>query len=54
MGTIVLIVLAGPLTAAAVDIQSSLASTPAFSWISAGVIALLIIAAMAAAALGLE
>lgn len=54
MGAFVLIVIAGPLIAAAVDIQSSLASTPAFSWFTGGVIALLIVAAIVAAALGLE
>jgi hypothetical protein len=54
LGAFVLIVIAGPLAAAAVDIQSSLASGPGFSWFSAGVMALLIVAAIVAAALGLE
>lgn len=54
LGAFVLIVLARPLAAAAVDIQSSLASTPAFSWFSGGVIAVLMMAAIAAAVLGLE
>jgi hypothetical protein len=54
LGAIVLIVIAGPLAAAATEIQSSLASTPMFSWFSAAVIALLIVAAIAAAALGLD
>lgn len=54
LGVFVLIVIAGPLAAAAIDIQASLASTPAFSWFSGGVIALLIVGAVAAAALGLE
>jgi hypothetical protein len=50
----VLIIIAGPLIAAAVDIQSSLASTSAFSWFSGGVIALLIVATVVAAALGMD
>ncbi|WP_204366201.1 hypothetical protein [Halosimplex carlsbadense] len=54
LGVFVLIVIAGPLANAAIDIQSSLASTPAFSWLSAGVIAILIVAAIIAAALGEE
>ncbi len=54
MGVFVLFVLAGPLITVAFDIQSSLASSPAFSWLSGGVIALLIIATIVAAALGLE
>lgn len=54
LGAFILIVIAGPLIAVGVDIQTSLASTPAFSGLTAGVIALLIIAAFAAAALGLE
>lgn len=54
LGVFVLIVIAGPLIAVGVDIQSALASTPAFSWFTGGVIALLIVAAIAAAVLGLE
>jgi len=50
----VTLVLAGPLATIAVDIQSSLATTSAFSWVTAGIIALLIVGAMAAKALGLE
>lgn len=53
-GFIILIVIAPALITAAVDIQSSLASTPAFTWFSASVIAILIVAALVAAALGLE
>lgn len=54
LGAFVLIVIAGPLVAVGVDIQSELASTSAFSWFSGGVIAILIVAAMVAAALGLD
>lgn len=54
IGLFVLFVIAGPLIAVGVNIQSALESTPAFSEFAAGVIALLIVAAMAAAALGLE
>lgn len=54
VGVFVLVVIAGPLAGAAFDIQSSLASTPAFSWFSAGVIAILIVAAVVVAALGFE
>ena len=54
VGVFVLMVIAGPLIAAAVDIQSSLASTPAFTMLSGGVIAILIVAAIVAAALGVE
>jgi hypothetical protein len=54
LGAFVVIVLAGPLATAAVDIQSSLATTPAFTWFSATVIALLIVATIVAAALGTE
>lgn len=53
-GAFVLIVIAGPLAAAAINLQASLASTPTFSWFSGGVIALLIVAAVAAALLGLD
>lgn len=54
LGVFVLIVIAGPLIAVGVDIQSALASTEAFSWFTGGVIALLIVAAIVAAILGLE
>jgi uncharacterized membrane protein YdcZ (DUF606 family) len=54
LGMFVLIVIAGPLITAAVDMQSSLASTPAFSWFSGGVIAILFVAAVVAAVLGIE
>ena len=53
-GAFVLIIVARPLAGAAVNIQSALASTPAFSWVSGGVVALLIVATIAAAVLGLE
>jgi len=48
----IILVLAVPLATAAVDISSSLAATPTFTWFSATVIALLIMAVMVAAALG--
>jgi len=54
LGVFVVVVITGPLVGAAVDIQSSLASTPAFSWFTAGVIALLFVATIIAAALGLD
>lgn len=54
LGTIVLVVIASPLAAVALDIQESFASTPAFSWFWAWVIALLIVAAVVAAVLGLD
>ena len=54
MGVIVLLIIAGPLAAADVDIAVSLASTPILSWFSAVVITLLIVAAIVAAALGWE
>ncbi|WP_152419890.1 hypothetical protein [Natrialba hulunbeirensis] len=54
LGAFVLIVLAGPLATIAIDLQSAFASAPGFSWLSATVIALLIVAAMVAAALGIE
>lgn len=53
-GIFVLILIAKPLTVAAADIQTSLAATPAFSWLSASVIALLIVATIVAAAVGVE
>lgn len=49
LGGFVLVLIAGPLAAAAVDIQEGLASTPAFSPLTAAVLALLIIAAIVAA-----
>lgn len=52
LGVFVLIIIAGPLLAVGTDIQSALASTQAFSWFSAGVMALLIVAAVVAAVLG--
>ena len=54
VGAFVLVIISGPLVAAAIDIHTSLASTPAFSSLSGGVIALLIVAAVVAAALGME
>jgi len=54
LGVFVALVLAAPLATIAVDIQSSLAATSAFSWVTAGIIALLTVGAMAAKALGLE
>ncbi|GAA0539997.1 hypothetical protein ABNG02_15480 [Halorubrum ejinorense] len=49
-----LLILAGPLLVVAVDIQSALASTPAFTGVSAAIIAILLVTAIAAAALGLD
>lgn len=54
LGGGVLLILAGPLVVVAVDIQSALASTPAFTGLSAGLIAILLVLAIAAAALGLD
>ncbi|MDS0284443.1 hypothetical protein [Haloarcula onubensis] len=48
-GAVVAIVFAVPLSTAAVDIQSSLAAVPGFSWLTAAVVALLLVAAMVAA-----
>lgn len=53
IGVIVVIIIAPALVAAAVDIQSSLSGTPAFTWFSAAVVAILIVAAIVAAVLGL-
>lgn len=49
LGGFVLVIIARPLAAAAVDIQEGLASTSAFSELAASVLALLIIAAIVAA-----
>jgi hypothetical protein len=54
LGVLALILVAGPLATTAVDIQSSLAATPAFSWVSAGAIALLFVAIIVAGLLGVE
>lgn len=54
LGAFVVVVLAKPMSTVAVDIQASLATTPVFTWFSATVIALLIVAAVVAAALGLD
>lgn len=54
LGGGVLLILAGPLLVVAVDIQSALASTPAFTGVSAAIIAILLVTAIAAAALGLD
>jgi len=51
LGAFVVAGLAGPLATAAVDIQSSLAAVPGFSWLTATAVALLIVAAMVAAVL---
>ena len=50
-GALVIAGLAGPLATAAVDIQSSLAAMPGFSWLTATAVALLIVAAMVATVL---
>lgn len=49
IGGFVLFLIARPLAAAAVDIQEGLASTSAFSQLTAGVVAFFIIAAIVAA-----
>lgn len=49
LGGFVLIIITGPLATAAVDIQQGLASTPAFSPLTAAVLAVLIIAVIVAA-----
>lgn len=54
VGVFILAVIAIPLLAAMADFQNSLASTPAFSWFSAGVIAVLLMAAIVAGILGLD
>jgi hypothetical protein len=51
LGAVVVTGLAGPLATAAVDIQSSLVAVTGFSWLTATVVALLIVAAMVAAVL---
>lgn len=51
LGAFVVAVLAEPLATTAVDIQASPAAVPGFSWLTATVIALLIVAAMVAAVL---
>jgi len=51
LGAVVAIVFTVPLATAAVDIQSSLAAVPGFSWLTAMVVALLVVAAMVAAVL---
>jgi len=52
LGGIVLLVIAAPLASAASSIQSSFASISGFSWLTAWVIALLIVGAIVATALG--
>ena len=54
LGAVIVAVIAGPLATAAIDIRSSLAAVPGFSWQSAGLIALLTVGAIVAAALGGE
>lgn len=54
VGCFVLIIIAGPLVASIVDIQSALASTPTFTGVSAAVIALLLLATIVAGILGLD
>ena len=50
LGGIVLLIVVGPLTAAAIDIQAALASTPTISPVVATLLALLIVFAFLAAA----
>lgn len=54
VGGAVLLLIAGPLLAVAVDIQAALASTPVFTGLSAAVIAVLLVTTIGAATLGLE
>lgn len=49
-----LLTLAGPLLVVAVDIQSALASNPAFTGVSAAIIAILLVTPIAVAVLGLD
>lgn len=51
LGAFIAVILANPLATAAIDIQSQL-STAGFSWLSATLLAGLIVAAMGVAALG--
>ncbi len=50
LGGIVVLILVGPLTAAAIDIQATLASAPMITPVAATLIALLIVFALLAAA----
>jgi len=50
LGGIVVLILVGPLTAAAIDIQAALASTPTITPVAATLIALLIVFTLLAAA----
>ena len=54
LGAFALLLVAGPLVTLGIEIQSSLAATPAFSWLSAGLIAFLLVAIVVARLLGLE
>jgi hypothetical protein len=54
LGAFALLLVAGPLVTLGIKIQSSLAATPAFSWLSAGLIAFLLVAIVVARLLGLE
>lgn len=54
VGIFLLLVVAGPLASATIDIQSSLASTPAFSWVEATAVAILILVGVGAAVVGLD
>jgi len=50
LGGMVVLIVVGPLTAAAIDIQAALASTPTISPVVATLLALLIVFALLAAA----
>jgi hypothetical protein len=50
LGGIVVLILVGPLTAAAIDIQAALASTPMITPVTATLLALLIVFALLAVA----
>jgi len=54
LGGIVVLILVGPLTAAAIDIQAALASTPMITPVAATLIALLIVFTLLAAAVEAE
>ncbi len=54
LGAFALLAVAGPLVTFGAEVQSSLASTPAFSWLSAGLVAFLLVAIVVARLLGLE
>ena len=54
LGAFALLAVAGPLVTLGVEVQSNLAATSAFSWLSAGLVAFLLVAIVVAQLLGLE